>query len=247
MDLESRYSEIKTFLSIPDNQFQLQQKINTFFESNENKIEILSKITNFIYYFTMFKNIKPFMHSLYKCILNTLDISIESPNDFNELLIKNSIMNFVQDYIDYAQLNQKRQVLKLLSDSLDRLQLQPLIINLGLLLKPMYQDQEYQNKLKYLEEIEVSYDFNDQIPLQIKKSMDNWLKDRVIDLNNQESIKSALIKEFEHLTNKYNILSNSETYEKLFSEVMEMFSIKLTLISLMESFPEDSLQPLSIK
>lgn len=247
MDLESRYSEIKTFLSIPDEDFELKQKINNFFESNDYKIEIISKITNFIYYFSMFKNVKPFMHSVYKCIINTLDLNIESINDFNELLIKNSIMNFVQDYINYAQLNQKRQILKLLSDSLDRLQLQPLIINLGILLKPMYQDQEYQNKVKDLKEVEVTYDFNDEIPFYIKRSIDNWLKDRIIDLDNQELIRNLLVTEFEHLTNKYNILTNSETYEKLYRDVMEMFNMKLTLISLMESFPEDSFQSISIK
>jgi len=247
MDLESRYYEIKTFLSVPDEDFQLQQKINTIFESNDNKIEIISKIINFIQYFSMFKNIKPFMHSVYECIIYTLDLNIESINDFNELLIKNSIINFVQDYINYAQLNQKRQILNLLSDSLDKLQLQPLFINLGILLKPMYQDQEYQSKAKDLKEVEVSYDFNDEIALQIKRSIDNWLRDKVIDLNNQNTIRKLLTKEFYDLTRKYKILNNSETYEKLFKEVLEMLDIRLTVISLMESFPEESYQPISTR
>jgi hypothetical protein len=247
MDLGSRYSDIKTFLSIPDDQFQLQQKLNNFFDSDDFKTEIVSMINNFIYYFSMFKDVKPFMHSVYKCIINTLDLKIESINDFNELLIKNSIMYFVQDYINYAQLTQKRQILRLLSDSLDKLQVKPLMINLGLLLKPMYQDSEYLNKLNDIEEIEVSYVFNGENQLKIKKSIDNWLRTQPINLDNQERIKILLKEEFDSLTKNYNILKKSETYDKLFNEVMEMLTMRLTVISLTDSFSEESFEPISIR
>lgn len=247
MALGSRYSEIKAFLSIPDDQFKLQQMINTFFESDDFKIEIVGKIINFINFFSMFKDVQPFMLSVYRCIISTLDLKIESINDFYELLIKNSIMYFVQDYINYAQISQKRQVLKLLSDSLDKLQIQPLIINLGLLLKPMYQDHEYLSKLKDLEEFEVSYNSNNEIQIRIKRSIDNWLKNREIDLDNQDSIKNLLRLEFERLANKFNLSKKSEVYKQLFGEVIEMLNMRLTVISLTESFPEESFEPISIR
>ena len=166
MDLGSKYFEIKQFLSISDEKFNLDQKIENNFDSDNLKIEILGKIVQFIYYFSMFKNIKPFMISVYNCIESTLDLRTESVNDFKELLIKNALMRFIQDYVDYAQLTQKKQILRLFSDSLDKLQIQPLIINLGLLLKPMYQDQEYLDRANKFQEVEISYSLKDGIEIE---------------------------------------------------------------------------------
>jgi hypothetical protein len=121
------------------------------------------------------------------------------------------------------------------------------MINLGLLLKPMYQDSEYLNKLNDIEEIEVSYVFNGENQLKIKKSIDNWLRTQPINLDNQERIKILLKEEFDSLTKNYNILKKSETYDKLFNEVMEMLTMRLTVISLTDSFSEESFEPISIR
>jgi len=114
MDFESKYFEIRQFLSISELEFNLDKKIDEFFDSDSLKMEIISKITQFIHYFSIFKNIKPFMNSVYLCIETTLDLRVESGSDFKELLVKNALMKFVQEYIDYTQLTQKRQVMKLL-------------------------------------------------------------------------------------------------------------------------------------
>ncbi len=247
MVFESKYSDIKTFLSIPDNCFNLKQKVDLSFESNNIKEEILGKIAQFIYYFSMFKNIKPFMNAVYNCIEKTLDLEIESINDFQELLIKNALLNFIQDYINYAKLTQKRQILKLLSDSLDKLQIQPLIINLGLLLKPMYQDQEYLDNLKYIEEVEIRYAKDDELGIQIKDQIDNWLKIQKLELDFQENLKLLLKRKYDEIISKYNIDRTSNYYQKLLTEVMEMLTMKLTMISLMDSVSEESFEPIPIK
>ncbi|MFX1590109.1 MAG: hypothetical protein ACFFC1_18370 [Promethearchaeota archaeon] len=247
MVFESKYSDIKTFLSISDNSFNLKQKINFCFDSNNVKEEILGKIVQFIYYFSMFKNIKPFMNAVYNCIEKTLDLEIESINDFQELLIKNALLNFIQDYINYAKLTQKRQILKLLSDSLDKLQIQPLIINLGLLLKPMYQDQEYLDNLKYIEEVEIRYAKDDELGIQIKDQIDNWLKTQKLELDFQENLKLLLKRKYDEIISKYNIDRTSNYYKKLLTEVMEMLTMKLTMISLMDSVSEESFEPIPIK
>jgi len=247
MVFESRYSDIKTFLSIPDNYFNLKQKVDFSFESDNIKEEILGKIAQFIYYFSMFKNIKPFMNAVYNCIEKTLDLEIESINDFQELLIKNALLNFIQDYINYAKLTQKRQILKLLSDSLDKLQIQPLIINLGLLLKPMYQDKEYLDNLTYLEEVEITYVKDDDFGIQIKDQIDNWLKTQKLDLDSQENLKLLLKRKYDEIISKYNIDRTSTYYQKLLTEAMEMLTMKLTMISLMDSVSEESLEPIPIK
>ena len=247
MKLSSVYDEIKQFLSISDANFNLKQNIDNYFSSDKNKVEIISDILNFINRFSMFKDIKPFMNSLYRCINNTLEIRPDSIFDFEELLIKNSIMHFIQEYVNYTKLTQKDQVFNFLTDSLERLETQPLIINLGLLLKPMYQDQAYLDSLNKTQEVEVKYDSFNEIDIQIKNHIDNWLKKQDISLNNQEVLKKGLFYEFNKFVSNYNISLESEKIKILKMEIMEMLSMKLTMLSLIEHFPADSFEPISIK
>lgn len=247
MNLSSVYDEIKQFLSISDANFNLKQNIDNYFSSDKNKVEIISDILNFINRFSMFKDIKPFMNSLYRCINNTLEIRPDSIFDFEELLIKNSIMHFIQEYVNYTKLTLKDQVFNFLTDSLERLETQPLIINLGLLLKPMYQDQAYLDSLNKTQEVEVKYDSFNEIDIQIKNHIDNWLKKQDISLNNQEVLKKGLFYEFNKFVSNYNISLESEKIKILKMEIMEMLSMKLTMLSLIEHFPDDSFEPISIK
>ena len=247
MDFESKYIEIREFLSVSELEFNLDKKIDELFDSDNLKMEILSKITQFINYFSIFKNVKPFMNSVYYCIETTLDIGVESVSDFKELLVKNALMRFVQEYIDYAQLTQKRQILKLLSDSFDKLQIQPIIINLGLLLRPMYQDKAYLDRVNNTKDVEISYSLLDEIEIKIKTIIDEWMKAQVITLSNQDKIKTELKKKYEDLASNFKIIKDSDVYLKLFTEVMEMLSMRLTMISLMGSISNDSLEPIPIK
>ena len=187
MDLESKFSDIKTFLSINDGKFDLDQVIINWPE--ERKLIVLDKVLNFINNFYMFKELKPFMNSVYICIKKTLEIQTENIDDYDELLVKNSIMRFVQEYITYSNLSQKEEILNFLAGSLGKLLLQPLIINLGLLLKPMYSDQDYLNKIKDYEEIEVSYIYNNENEIRIKREIDKWLESQQISLKNQDEIR----------------------------------------------------------
>ena len=247
MNFESKYFEIRQFLSISELEFNLDKKIDELFDSDSHKMEILSKITQFIHYFSIFKNVKPFMNSVYYCIETTLDIGVVSVSDFKELLVKNALMRFVQEYIDYAQLTQKRQILKLLSDSFEKLQIQPIIINLGLLLKPMYQDKAYLDRLNDIKDVEISYSLLDEIEIKIKTIIDDWLKAQVITLDNQDKIKTELIKKYEDLASNFKIIKDSDIYLKVFTEVMEMLSMRFAMISLMVSISDDSFEPIPIK
>ena len=249
MNLNSVYSEIKQFLSISDKCFDLEQNINYHFnaEPDENKLEIVGDILSFVNKFSLFREIKPFMNSLYTCINNTLEIKPESVLDFEQLLIKNSIFYFIQKYINYSKISQKDQVLQYLTDSLEKLQAKPLIINLGLLLKPMYKDQAYLNNLKNIEGVDVTYELLNETEIQIKNEIDNWLKSQKISLDNQEELKIQLKKELERLFIKYNLSKDSDKSNNLQLEVMEMLTLKLTMLSLMEHVPDDSFEPIPIK
>ena len=138
-------------------------------------------------------------------------------------------------------------ILKFLSDSLEKLQVQPLIINLGLLLKPMYQDQKYLNYLDKIKETEVTYISDNEAEIQIKEKIDNWLRSQDISLDNQEEVKKLLNHKFDSLALKYNINHNSEIYKRLQLEILEMLSMKLALISLTILTSEDTLEPIPIK
>lgn len=249
MNLNSLYSEIKQILSISENNSDLEQNINRCYsrEPDENKLEILGDILSFIDKFSMFRDIKPFMNSLYTCINNSLEIKLESVLDFEELLVKNSIMHFVQQYINYSKITQKDQVLEFLTDSLEKLQKQPLVMNLGLLLKPMYQDQKYLINLEKLKEVEVNYNLATDVDLQIKQEIDTWLNIQDINLDKQDELKELLKLKFENLVTKYNLTMNSENSKKLEMEVLEMLTMKLTMLTLMEFVTEDSFGPIPIK
>jgi hypothetical protein len=249
LKLEILYREIKQLLSISDKNFELEQRFNHYYKSEpeENKLEILGDILSFIEKFSMFRDIKPFMNSLYTCINNTLEIKPESIFDFEELLMKNSIYHFVQQYINYSNLTQKDQVLDFLTGSLEKLKKQPLITNLGLLLKPMYQDQKYLDDLERFKELEVDYHSNNNVDIKIKQQIDNWLATQIIDLSKQDELKNKLHKEFQNLINKHNLSIGSEKAMKLEIDVMEMLAMRLTMKSLMEYMQEDSFEPIPIK
>ena len=243
MDLESKYSEIRTLLAINDGKFDLDQVINNWPE--DKKLAVLDKVLNFVQNFYMFKELKPFMNSVYICIKKTLEIQADI-DDYEELLIKNAIMRFLQEYITYSNLSQKEEILNFLAGSLGKLELQPLIINLGLILKPMYSDEDYLNKIKDYEEIEVSYILNDENEIKIKREIDKWLESQYISLNNQNELKIKLKEVYDRLVSSFNLSMESERYTKILKEVNEMLAMKLTVLSLMNSVNE-SLEPIPIK
>ena len=249
MNLFSVYSEIKQLLSISDENFDLEQKVNNFSESepDENKLEIVGDILNFVNRFTIFQDIKPMMNSLYTCITNTLEIKPESIYDFEELLLKNTIMHFIQEYIDYSNFTQKDQILKFLADSLEKLETQPLIMNLGILIKPLYQDQDYLSNLASIREVEVNYNHLNDTDIDLKSEIDKWLKDQDITLDKQEELKERLLFLLDRLLSKYNLANNIEMSKKLQADVMEMLNMRLTMLSLMEQIQDDSSEPIPIK
>ena len=249
MDLSSVFSEIKQLLSISDENLDLEQCLNHYCntEPEENKLEIIGDILNFVNKFSLFQDNKPFMNSLYTCITNTLEIKPENIYDCEDLLVKNSVMYFVQEYINYSKITQKDQVLQFLTDSLEKLETQPLITNLGLLIKPMYQDQSYISNLKTIQEVVVSYEVINGDETQIKSEIDGWLKNQEISLDNQEKLIDKLLQELDRLFTKYNLSKDSEKSKKLNLEAIEMLNMKLTMLSLMEQIPDDSFEPIPIK
>ncbi|MFO8020537.1 MAG: hypothetical protein R6U96_18085 [Promethearchaeia archaeon] len=248
MTLEQKFAEIKNILSLSDQKFNLNQIINESYQQQEVRIEILEKILKFVYHFSMFKQNKMFMNSVYECITETLEMHVESIDDFDQLFVKNALMKFIKEYIAYSKIshNSRKQVLSFLADSLERLDTQPLVINLGILIKPMYQDQEYLENLNKIKEVEVEYTLNGEQEVEIKQKISNWIEEQELSLDIQDELKSALQQEYNSLVEEVNLSKDSEIYEKLLEECMEMLNMKLTYLSLMGSV-ENELEPASIK
>ncbi len=248
MNLSSVFSDIKQFLSISDENFDLENNFNQYCisEPEENKLEIASGILNFVNKFSLFQDNRPFMNSLYSCITNSLGNKPRNTCDYEDFLIKNSVMHFVQEYIKYSKITQKDQVLQFITTSLEKLENQALITNLGLLIKPLYQDQTYLSNITSIDEVEVKYNSTD-IDVKVKKEIDKWLKDQDIDIEGQDLLKKRLLFLLDRLFSKYGVEKNSEKSEKLQTEVMEMLNMRLTMLSLMDEFEDESFEPISIK
>jgi hypothetical protein len=248
MSLEPKYSEIRTLLSISEQNFDLKQIIHESFKSEEYRKEITKKILNFVYNFSMFKKNRAFMKSVYECIKDTIEMRAESIKDYDQLMVKNALMRFIQEYIEYSKISHKsrKQVLSFLADSLERLDIQPLIINLGLLIKPMYQDQKYLDNLNQIKEVEVEYALNGDQEVEIKQKISKWIEEQELDLERQEELKSALRQKYDELIENENLSKEADIYDELLGECMEMLNMKLTYLSLMGSVGNE-LEPVTIK
>ena len=104
----------------------------------------------------------------------------------------------------------------------------------------------YLNNLKVREDVEVVYELNSEVELKIKKQIDQWLNARKIDINNQNELKENLKIQFDRLIEFFKISRDSEDYQKLLTEVMEMLNMKLIMLSF-DSFEVDSLEPIPIR
>lgn len=246
MRIYSKFEEIQSFLSIPNEFFDLEDIINRYFFSAQDKITILDKILKFINLFDMFKTIKPFMKTVYNCIHQALEITTENINEYDELLLKTTLFKLLQEFVEYQQFFRKDFVLDYLTGSFEGLQLQPLIINLGLMVKPIYSDLSYVKKIEDLEQVEVSYVLGDNKEIEIKSRIDKWISRQRLDLNQQEELRFQLIREFENLIMEYSIEKETSQYQRLMNEVNEMLTLKFTLLSLMDSVNED-IAPIPIK
>lgn len=246
-DIESIYFQIRQFLSIPDENFDLYKVINQAYESEKARFKIVESILTFINHFAMFKQIEPLMCSLYTYVKQSVEEKSKNIKEFEQVLIKSSLMGFIKEYIHYTDVEQKHKVLDFLTESLSKLKLEPLIVNLGLLLKPMYEDVDYLSKLQAVDKEQVSYLEEEEKENLIKRAIDKWIEEQPLNLDLQAEINENLMLEFNKLAQKYDISHNTEPYKRLFIDVKEMLALKLTVISLMDGIADESFEPIPLK
>ncbi|MHA1762578.1 MAG: hypothetical protein ACTSYC_02315, partial [Promethearchaeota archaeon] len=69
MDLETKLWNIKKFLWIPFENKELDNILERKFSSESEKLTVINKISQFIHYFEIFKNIQPFMQVIHACVV----------------------------------------------------------------------------------------------------------------------------------------------------------------------------------
>ncbi len=258
-EIEYKLLEIQAFLSISDENFRLNQLLQKNFQSTQIQSILLNKILRFLYKFQMFKKIEPFMAVVYRYISNTLEVKLTNLEEFEYILVKTSLTGLIQDYVNFMNIQNKDAVFDFLTQSFGKLSLEPLIINLGLLLKPFYQEQAIlteidtievpeEPKLKELvEEIEEVQVLVDNSTKLIKEAVNDWIESQKLDLDHQIELRENLQIFYDDMAEIYDIEKSSELYTMLLTEVMEMLSLKLTVISLMDSLSDSSINPVPIK
>ena len=263
-EIEYKLLEIQAFLSIPDEKFRLNEVLQRNFHSVQIQSIILNRITNYLYKFQLFKDIAPFMDVVYKHLYGTLEVNIANLDDFEYILIKTTLTGFVQDYVNFLNVHDKDTVYDFLTQSFGKLGIEALIINLGLLLKPFYQEQailaesrtievepeaevEEVKLAEIAEEIEEVQILVDNSTMLIKEAVNDWISSQKLDLDNQTELREKLTIFFDDMAEIYDIEKNSDIYNMLLMEVNEMLSLQLTVISLMDSFSDTSFRPVPIK
>ena len=75
-----------------------------------------------------------------------------------------------------------------------------------------------------------------------------WISEQKLDLDKQEEIKQLLIEKLKELTSEYKIPEDSKQFKRLQSEVIEMLTLKFTVLSLLDSVEDmDDVAPIPIK
>ena len=243
-------------MDISDENFDLKHLLLSNFQSTQIQSVILNRVLNFIYKFQMFREIKTFMDAVYKHIYNTLEVKDTNLNEFEYILIKTTLTGFIQDYVNYMSLYDKERVFEFLTQSFGRLSLEPLIINLGLLLKPIYQEQDDQlisinsEDTRITAKVELGETdvgiLNNNDTVLIKEAVNDWLEIQILDLNAQDEIREKLKVFYNDMAEIYDIKKDSDLYRMLLIDIMEMLSLKLTVMSLMESISDSSFKPVPI-
>lgn len=234
---------INVFLDLPADSSDISRKISHNFTSSPDQLKVAENIYQFIKYFDMFRNLKELLKVIKQVILANFDIC-ENASDFQELLIKSILLRITEIYIDYAKFTDKEKILKTLSQSLEVLAPSALIINLGLMVKPIFTDTAYIEKSKQEESIEMTPVIDSsETALKIKSEIDKWIKAQSINIDQQDLLKGKLESEIDRIATKYGLNKTDPHYNRVRNECNEMLNMQLTAMSLIMDLGDEDLSP----
>src|SRR5271157_2158063 len=156
----------------------------------------------------MFKSLKALLALLKEVIIGSFDI-IENPGEFAETLKNSVLLRIMEIYIDYAQFSDKDKMLKTFSQSFELLAPSALIINLGVIIKPVFTDPNYIEKQKTEEVYSVEKIDTSTIALKIKAEADRWIKAQMLMVDEQDMIREQLKTHINQFAAQFKLSSNA--------------------------------------
>jgi hypothetical protein len=230
--------DLSLFFEDPSLSTTIERDLSENFKDPQSQEVGIQKISEFVLYFSLFQGLKAIRTELHRSILDSIEMA-ENVSDLSELMQKTILLRFVEIYVDNAQLEQKDKILNILSSSLETLAPGPLFLNLGLLVKPVFQDAEFQQKQETQEEKEIIYT-EEYTPIasydvEIKHAIDAWIHAQQLDLDTQEQLHNNLSEQFNQECESRGVTPR----EDLLLQCQEMLSMQLTLVSLQMSLGDD--------
>ncbi len=239
------FSDLITFFDEPAKTEEIRRTLEESFKDFKDRKTCIAIMAEFVRYFALFQNVAPIRGELHRCIIESVKMA-EQVLDLGELLQKSILLRFVEIYIENAGLGQKEKILNILSTSLETLAAGPLFLNLGLLVRPIFQQDSYQRTQAAQEEREIVYSVEyksvTNIDVEIKQAMDKWIKSQRMDLDAQDKIKGALEQKFQEECGRRGVPARDD----LLFQVQEMLNMQLTIASLQMSLGEEDLAPTPI-
>jgi hypothetical protein len=238
---QENLNKISSFFGKNEGEYSLDSKLDGKFDSNEQKEKASALVLEFISYFDMFKGLKALMDEVSGVIDSTFEIC-ENLDDFSDLLVKSILLRIIEIYIDNSPYSDKEKILKTLSQSFEILAPSALIINLGLMVKPIFSDPDYIARKSAETQVMVKEIDNSEIARDIKANIDRWIKMQDLNPEFQDELTDSLKVEVERLSQEKELI-NKEEITQIVLECQEMMNMQLTAISLMMDFGDEDLSP----
>lgn len=245
----SSTSEILNKLGDPVTSEQFYELMKQFCEEEKNIIETLVETKKYINYFGSYLEEQEFKIRIFKIIKLSFEIC-ENSNDLADILMKTSIINLMETYINYSALSgaAKEAVLKILGETFSSGKFSPpvQIIQVCIMVAPIFNDKVYiRDKGQYEEEIIYEVESVD-IELKIKNQMDSWIKSLDINLENQNKFTSDAKLKLKEICDELNFKYSQESYRTLENACVEMLMMQITVASLLLDFGDEDLSPVPL-
>lgn len=245
----SSTSELLNKLGDPVTNQQFYDLLGQFCKEEKNYIETIVETMKYLDYFGSYLDEQEFRIRIFKIIKLSYEIC-EKPHDISEILIKTSIINLMETYINYSALSGvvKETVLNILGETFSSGKLRPQaqIINVCIMVSPIFKDKNYlKDKGQYEEEIVYEVEAVD-IELKIKNKMDTWIKTLDISLDNQDKFASDAKLKLKEICEELNYKTTPESYNILENACVEMLMMQLTVASLLFDLGDEDLSPVPL-
>jgi len=228
----------------PDEFMKLLKSIT----SDESGITLLVNETKkFLGYFGAFLKNREFQTRAFDILKISYDIC-EDPKDIVDIFLKTSIVNLIQIYLNYSKIEAKEAVLNILGSSFGKNMLPgPQILNVCLMVDPIFKGKEYLQDKQKTEEVEVTYaEKASAIEREVKIEIDKWIKAQEIVVDKQDILINNLKGQLKSIAESKGLNVNIDRYKELELECVEMLSMQITSLALMAELDDDDLSPVPI-